>query len=281
MGKPAEDQICAIGSEPRSDLPLFARISPLAVHAPSLFRSLALNDRRRYLRTQHNLGDLQVEFSGPELGATELRVMQGLLSLSRPPSTVTVSGEDTLERIASLLALSVRVDTTFVALAEAIGMQGGSAPARIRKAVKLLHGVSIEVASGPRAFVMEHLIKRLEGRKGGSVHVELSPALALAVLGSPGDYLRVDMDEVRRLHSDPARILHHRLHWVNAGDARTVRIDTLVGYVYPEPVEGATLRKRRKRVRDALDEIRNLLGWSISFPRADLVEVGRPSVHLP
>lgn len=276
-----EETIPTLNTAPRSDLPVFARISPLAVHAPSLFRSLALNDRRRYLRTQHTIGDLQVEFSGPELGATELRVMQGLLSLSRPPSTVTVSGGDTLERIASLLAFSVRVDTTFVALADAIGMQGGSAPARIRMAVKLLHGVSIEVASGPRAFVMEHLIKRLEGRKGGSVHVELSPALALAVLGSPGEYLRVDMDEVRRLRSDPARLLHHRLHWLNAGETRSVRIDTLVSYVYPEPAEGATLRKRRKRVRDALDEIQNLLGWSIYFSRDDLVMVGRPRVHLP
>jgi hypothetical protein len=194
---------------------------------------------------------------------------------------VEVSGNDALTRIASLLAFSVRVDTTFVALAEAIGMQGGSAPARIRTAVKLLHGVSIEVASESRAFVMEHLIKRLEGRKGGSVHVELSPALALAVLGSPGEYLRVDMDEVRRLRSDPARLLHHRLHWVNAGETRSVRIDTLVGYVYPEPAEGATLRKRRKRVREALDELQNFLGWAITFPRADLVMVGRPQANLP
>ena len=86
------------------------------------------------------------------------------------------------------------------------------------------------------------------------------------------------MTEVRRLNGSITRLLHQRLcAWVDVGQSRTVQLDTLVAYVFPEEASMATHRKRQSRVRKALNELAEL-GWSISEHAKGRFTIGRPAL---
>jgi hypothetical protein len=91
-----------------------------------------------------------------------------------------------------------------------------------------------------------------------------------------GQHIRIDMDEVRALRSENARLIHQRLcAWINPGQTERVSLDTLCGYLHQNPVTGATLRKRHERLRHALDELQSL-GWLVTEYRKGMFEVQRP-----
>ena len=123
-----------------------------------------------------------------------------------------------------------------------------------------------------------HLLSKLSSATGGTLEVELCPVLAAAVLGGRGHYLRVDLTEVRQLKTDPARLLHHRLHWINPGQKGSIGMDKLVGYVWPEPANAATQRKRHERVRNALIEM-SALGWSF-VKSGEVYTIKRPAISV-
>jgi len=72
------------------------------------------------------------------------------------------------------------------------------------------------------------------------------------------------MDEVRKIKSDPSRILHQRLSAIiSQGKTRKILPETLMGYIWPDKAEGSTLRMRRVALRRSLTEIVATGAWEI------------------
>ena len=273
------------------ELPTFARMVPPAVHAPGLFRSTPKSARDKYVRIEYEVGPLLYKLTGPMLGASELRVLQGLVALaSRQPRSSSQkevkSSEDGLfDKVDSMLGEAAQVTTTYNELARCIGYSAdsGSAHTTIKKSLELLCSVSVFVGRSGNHVSKDtsagHLIHGIQGReRGGTLTVHLSPVLASALLGTKGSYLRLDMEEVRKLRSDPARLIHQRLHWINAGDCRRVGIDTLCGYVSAgELVSESAQRTRRQTARLAVEELVDRLGWSAKEISPTTYSIGRPS----
>lgn len=276
--------MATLGTE-SAELPAFARMAPFAAFAPGLFRSQAKDGRTAFLQLQYQAGAFTYRLAGPELGATELRVLQALVALAtrqqvRVSNRPAAISESPLDKVAWLLGKSAQVATTYNEVARAAGYtaNSGAVTRRVRVALERMYSVNVFVAvtGNPNSFEAGRLFTELSGRDDGLV-VGICPLLAAALLGVPGNYLRLDMDEARRLKTDAARLLHQRLHWIDAGEGREVGIDTLAGYLWPEAACSATARKRRERVRVALDELEKSLGWSVTDPRPGIVVVYRPA----
>jgi hypothetical protein len=275
-----------------SRLPAFAKMAPSIAHAPSLFQSQPNGSRIEYVTLRYEVGSLSFRFVGPMLGPTELRVLQGLTAIAgwQNPATPFELPTDAnaLDRIDALLARSVKVTSTYADLARTIGYasNSGSVYAQIRTAIERLFAVSVfvGVTGNPSSKDLSagHLLSELRSRElGGALQVGLSPILAAAVLGGKGTYLRLDMDEVRKLRTDRARLLHQRLHFINPGMKRPVGLNTLVGYVWPNEAESDEARRSREhRIRLALKELNEVLGWSVTKGEANLYTIGRPKPVL-
>lgn len=200
-------------------------------------------------------GALRYRFVGPQLGPVELRVLNGLVAFSamQNPPDAAPEGADSLDHVELLLSRNASVKTTNNQLAQAIGYQAdsGSAHASNRKALERLFAVAVFIsrtdAPVGKGMAAGHLLTQSKSREASkSIVVNLCPILAAAVFGGPGEYLRVNLDEVRRLKSDPALLLHRRLHYLRPGaKARPVGLDTLVGYVWSEEATANTRCKRR------------------------------------
>jgi hypothetical protein len=72
------------------------------------------------------------------------------------------------------------------------------------------------------------------------------------------------MDEVRKIKTGPARILHQRLcSIISQGQTKKILPETLMGYIWPDPITGSAKRRRMMTLRKALIEIANTGAWDI------------------
>lgn len=112
----------------------------------------------------------------------------------------------------------------------------------------------------------------------GDLYVALNPRIASAIMGT-APYARIDLGEVRKLDSDPARLIHQRLcGWIDPGKSGGVGIETISAYVWPDDAGNkATKRKRWTRVRKAISEIK-ALGWRVEEIRKDFWQIVRPRI---
>lgn len=260
----------------------YARHDPGHVLAPALFRSLGPRDRKQLkLDVTYLHGDDRIEFRGHEpLGADDLRVLQGLVAMSGKDGLI-LRDDDTEKDGAQQLLLDLftppgaivtaekKPDTlvvrnSFRALARAVGMdEGGASIKQIRKSVERLFGVTIFVERSKRRTGMRLLSAYASDEGSGDLYVALNPRIAAAVLGDT-QHVRIELAEVRGLKSDPARLIHQRLcGWIDPGKTRRAKMETLMGYAWPEPPTPAAVRKRRVKVRSAIEELRQV-GWSIT-----------------
>ena len=91
-------------------------------------------------------------------------------------------------------------------------------------------------------------------------------------------HARIEMSEVRALHTSPARLIHQRLcGWINPGKSGKVEVDTLCGYVWPEETNPEAMKKRRQIARRALKELA-ALGWTVDEYATDKWEIRRPKL---
>lgn len=256
-------------------LPAFLKLAPAIAHAPGLFQSIPKGAARQLRELKYQAGGLHFRFVGPQFGPTELRVLQGLVGLGALQTEQPTEKEpgDLLQRISCATRKRVVIDTTYNQLARTIGYQvnSGSSNTAIRRALESLFMLSVFVgyADAPRSkdFAAMHLFSRIGSQEnGGRLVVEMCPVLAAAVLGGPGQYLRVSLDEVRQLKSDTARLIHQHLHWINPGriSERTVSLEKLVSYVWPNEACASTMRARRREIRLALKELAKI-GWNIEW----------------
>jgi len=147
---------------------------------------------------------------------------------------------------------------------------------RLRKAIERLSAVTVEVKHRDFQGSYQLLSGYWKEPDTGDVVLALNPELTAAVLRKK-DFLRVDMAEVRALNSDAARLLHHRLLWINAGSRGKVGLDTLVEYGYGDtpPATHAARSNRRKAIRKALDELA-ALGWEVDRVSHNQYRILRP-----
>lgn len=267
-----------------------ARHDPAHCLAPGLFRSLKRGERKRSkLDVKYNYGEgKQIEFSGPEpLGADDLRILQGLIAMAGPKGLVltadpkTESGQQLrlfLEpKFEAAEADALVVKGSYRALAREIGYADPDNTRPVRDCIERLWKVSIIAQSGRKRQGFRLLSEYASDEHDGKLYVALNPLIAQAVMGS-GQHIRIEMDEVRALQTDPARLIHQRLcGWIDPGKSGRVELDTLCGYVWPAQASPEAVKKRRQTARKALVELTSI-DWTVNEYANGKFEIKRPPV---
>lgn len=277
-----------------------ARHDPSHVLAPGLFRSLAPGDRKKLkLDVTYIHGKDRLEFTGFEpLGVDDMRVLQGLVAMAGPDGLMLRDGVneskaarqlmlDLFTPPHELLTAGKKPDTlvvkdSFRRLAREVGLaESGQSIRAIRKSVERLFGVTIFIQSGKKRFATRLLSSYASDEGTGDLFVAVNPRIAEAILGDR-QHVRIDLDEVRRLKTDPARLIHQRLcGWIDCGKSGKASLETLSEYAWPDTdVKEGTLRRRRMKVRAALKELQSL-GWSIDVDKKGVCTISRPRLIQP
>lgn len=264
------------------------RIGPKVTHArhdsayclaPGLFRSLKRGDKKKQkLEIIYKFGDKElIEFKGPEpLGADDLVVLQGLVAMAGPRKlllrhdTPSEAGKVLREKLElkwdAIFDENLVIKSSFRKLAKEIGFDpdsGGDLKTMI-KAIERLWTISVIVQVGNSRKGFRLLSYYGSESKKGKLLVALSSRVTEAIFGHR-PHTRINMEEVRKLKSDPARILHQRLSaLISQGETRKILPDTLVSYIWPDPAEGSTLRWRKMTLRKALCELVATEAWEVS-----------------
>ena len=274
-----------------------ARHDPAHCLAPGLFRSLKRGERKRIkLDVTYTYGNDSIRFWGPEpLGADDLRVLQGLVAMAATSGTngrgIILSKEPKTKEGQQLrLLLELKWDAlekdTLVAkgsigqLAREIGYadEGGSQFKTIRDSIERLWAVSVIVERDGRRQGFRILSDYASDEVECKIFVALNPRLAEAVMGER-PHARIDMNEVRALRTDPARLIHQRLcGWIDPSKSGRVEIDTICSYVWPDLVSNPnTVKTRRQVARKALGELVGL-GWTVHEYAPGKWEITRPQI---
>ncbi|WP_343606417.1 replication protein C, IncQ-type [Roseateles sp.] len=270
----------------------YARHDAAHCNAPGLFRPLMKGDYARLkLNVTYVYGKTELRFRGPEpLGGSELRVLQAIVACAGPSTSmlkVAAPAGEVGQRLAKALdfrdaevGAELRVVSTTLGalLAEAGYKSDGQAQRKaVMESLRRLAAVTIFCISGPRERSMRVLSYDVDADSGG-LSIAINARLSAAVAG--GGYTHINMDEVRALRTDPARVLHQRLcGYISPGKRHptAVGVDALAGHVYGDPngISDATVRQRRTTVRCALKELVDL-GWEVR-PVGGAYSIGRPA----
>ena len=240
------------GSVAKSDLD-HVRHDPGHVLAPGLFRSLGPGDRKRMkLDVSYQHGDDKIEFKAFEpLGADDMRVLQGLVAMSGPDGLI-MEDHDDLDEVSKQLQLSLfkppaefRIAEqkpktlvlrgSFRRVAREIGMsEGGQSLRNIKRCIERLYSVTVFVETGGERYGTRLLSSYSSNEETGQLYVALNPRISQAVMGHR-QHIRIDLDEMRELSSDPSRLIHQRLSgWIDPGKTGRVSLDKLAEYVWPD-----------------------------------------------
>ena len=254
-----------------------------------IVHSFKKGERDQPLDVQYRVNDLQFHFVSPELcGGDDWRVLCALIALATAENSksadISQPALDTEEtdNFARLLRHTVSLKTNYAEIAREAGYAPESGtPFRIRNSLKRWFATSVFVeklgVSSSLDVEGHHILKELKARdQGEKVELSFCPILSIAILGVGGEFLRVDMTEFRRLTSDVSRLLHLRLHWINQGKFGRVGMDVLMNYAYKDdaPTSNA-IKKRRQAVREALEELRKNLNWTVEHTDR-VYRIGRP-----
>jgi Replication protein C (RepC) len=254
-----------------------------------LFRSLQKGDRKKLkLDITYSYGKKEeVRFIGFEpLGVDDMRVLQGIVALAGPGGIILSDQPKTnmgqqlrllLEpKLAAIKDDALVVTETLYRLMAEIGYtnDGGEKRKQITESLLRLSNVTIIARKGSRIGSF-HLLSYAFDELDGKLFVALNPRIAEAILGNR-PHTRIDMNEVRKLQSDPARLLHQRLcATVDPGKQQHFYLDTLTEYIWPDPAEGSKLRERRSTARKALSEIQATGGWEVVEERQNYYSISR------
>lgn len=255
-----------------------ARHDPAHCLIPGLFRSLPKGERKRgKLELVYELSEnvrIEAKLFEP-LGADDLRVLQGLVAMaavshegkgvlvlnSQPQTPMGIELRELLDfRYDATTAEACVVCCSYYELAKEIGYSNPKDTKRIRDCIERLFLVTFFVQEGQKRYGFR-LLSRCASDQSGVV-VALNPLIASAVMG--GRHVRIDMDEVRALKTDAARLIHQRLcAWINPGASSKIERNKLISYVWPYPASPAAQRKRRVIIKRAIKELGTLPAWKI------------------
>jgi hypothetical protein len=263
---------------------------------PGLFSTFKRNVERPKLNVTYAHGDRAVQFLGPDrLGGDDLRILQFLQARAAPYDRRGSFAEDPKSLVGQRLAKALDchgapasqrkavIHTTFreIALETGVKWGGGKTAKATLTSLKRMAAITVFLRVGDveEAPDNSRMLAFFANHATGKIDVALSPGLAAAALGQTRQYVRIEMSEVRALKTDAARIIHQRLcAWVNPGAKKHVTVETLAGYLYPDPAPKLTASahaKRIARVLHAMDEIA-ALGWRVTEAGGSTLAVERP-----
>lgn len=265
-----------------------ARHDPAHCLAPGLFRSLKRGERKKLkLDVTYTFGKAEsIRFVGFEpLGADDMRLLQGIVALGGPNGILLTPGPKTSTGQQLRLLLEPHLDAaendglvvreSLTRLLKEIGLtDGGDNIEALKASLLRMSNVTVLVTNGAKQasfHLMSHAFDQDEGR----FWIALNPRIAEAVLGRR-PHVRISMDEVRALQTDPARLMHQRLcGWIDPGKAGRVELDTMCGYVWPDEANPEAMKKRRQTARKALAELA-ALSWTLTEYARGKWEIRRP-----
>jgi hypothetical protein len=242
-----------------------ARHCPTHCLLPGLFRSVPKKERQKGLELKYQFtGGTRVEVKIFEaLGADDMRILQGLIAMAAiqgegkkmeplppaPESPDMINLRNMLDTRGDAKGMpGCTVRCSYFQLAKEIGYANPRDSERIRACIERLYLVTFFIQEGPHRMGFRLLSTVASDSHG--IAVALNPRIAGAIMG--GKHVRILMDEVRKLKSDPARLIHQRLcGWIDPGRHGTVGVDKLAAYVWPdtEGVSPITIRRRLCDIR--------------------------------
>jgi replication protein C-like len=271
----------------------FAQHDPATAMA-SLFRPVARGRRPKGLEITATWGKVEIEFGvhtavdtrdqtilltimalaagGPEISAASTGTIGQQLWLDlNEPGKVTFEGRSTI------------LETNLYTVLRESGLKlGGTAYDSVRKSLKRLSRIDLIVRDGDpgsRREFSQRFLSYYMDEKSGRITIALNTRLAEALVGH---HVRVNLDERAALSSsnEAALIAHAWLSaWIRPGRTSQIKLDGLIGKVWGEgDVAPPTFRKRRERLRAALDEIRRLQGWTVIEDERSVLHISRPAL---
>lgn len=266
-----------------------ARHDPAHCLAPGLFRSLKRGERKKLkldVTYQYGEGE-QARFVGFEpLDAGDMRLLQGLVSLAGPNGIILTPepkgnmGQqlrlflepkfDAAEQDGLVVRESISKLLTETGLTDS-----GDNIKGIKASLFRMSNVTVGVTKGSRQASF-HLMSYAFDEADGRLLVALNPRIAEAILGRRS-HTRIEMAEVRKLETDPARLMHQRLcGWIDPGKSGKAELATLCGYVWPDMTDNEnTMKTRRQTARKALAELA-AVGWAVNEYAKRKFEISRP-----
>lgn len=241
---------------------------------PGLFRGLKRARHRPPLHESYCYSDAErLTFSGPaQLGPEDLLVLQGIMAIASvqankqaiPPQPV-LPVSHTLRQHLELQGSYTRcrvmmIRTTKRRLLTECGLTASGRSMRmLHHALQRLAATTSYLRGEPEEAVSRLIAYTVSD---GQLYVALSPRLSRGA-DAKASYTMLNMREVRRLRSGPARLLHQRLSASVSSRYRERTLNTLMKYVwYDDRATPDATKKRRYQIKKALNELAHL-GWHI------------------
>lgn len=154
--------------------------------------------------------------------------------------------------------------TSYTILKEAGLTDTGPNRKRLTEALIRLSSVRQFLFKGSRAVSGSNLLSFAHDEDSGELAVALSPQMARTILGESKQFVRVSLEDVRKLKDSAAVILHgvfsSRLRPRDSRPA-SYHVDTLADLAFGPTENAATRRKRRGRIKEALADLNRLPQW--------------------
>lgn len=158
---------------------------------------------------------------------------------------------------------AVVITTTWYQLLDAAGMASGKLDyERVKDILFRLSSTGCRAKKDGYDWSMRLL--SYAARPDGSISIALNGRFAAALAGQ---HIRTSLKERWALPSEIAELSHCYLTaWIREGHHQRVALDKLVGRIWGiESANDETARKRRERLKDALQAIGELPGWTIEI----------------
>lgn len=175
---------------------------------------------------------------------------------------------------------SLRVRTTGYAVLRELGKHsGGTAYKELADSLKRLASVFQHIKKGNRSASGSRLISYAFDEDSGELAIGLSYHMAKAILGESAQHVRISLTEMRTLENQASVLLQAIFSArIRPGSSARYHLDTLAGHIYGKgKIPPATLRFRRKRVKDALRSMADHTTWQIGFDANNIATVHRVS----
>lgn len=263
-----------------SDHPTVAKLNRCVVLVKGLFRCMPKKSGTRPLVLLEELfqqDEIVVRCAGPQLGVKDLAVLQAVVAVAT--REVELSGRVLkYNEVDDGAPVLVRISLARLGAVMGYDSSGsGAVNTVITDALARLCSLRLSWAP-PTALAIPVVPLLLDvgdrlqqtfqrGRKGAELELQLHPLLATAVRGGVKggpSYLKLHLIEARKLCTDAARLLHHRLSHMVEGEQTEYRLATLIEYVAGEKAEGRSrdkLRHDKDKTLAALTQIKDVLKW--------------------
>lgn len=253
-----------------------AKMAPSVVRTQGLFH-LPRTDLNQSFEAIKEIDGARFKFEGTKLlTVDDLDVLIGLVAIAGRQcdsyqTSKQLGGDSAALRVRKMMTKSVDVETTYSALARELERSpGGDTWPLISESLKRLIAVTVYVTPAGRTdanrFIAGHLFDSLAADEhSSSIVLRMSPVLAAAILGGPGEFLQFNTYDFRKLRekSGLARLLYLYLHSFYAAQWHEISTSRLIEVLYSTDVGPSLVRKYRARVKAAMARIGDLAGWQV------------------